>query len=91
MKKFAVIVAGGTGTRMGGAEPKQFMLLRDKPVLYYAIRPFFRLFEIRSSWFFPRSTWKRASPSLIRISGKDIQLTTGGYPISVGQKWPGPG
>jgi 2-C-methyl-D-erythritol 4-phosphate cytidylyltransferase len=40
MKKFAVIVAGGSGTRMGGTLPKQFMLLKDKPVLYYTLKTF---------------------------------------------------
>ncbi|MGN6292722.1 MAG: 2-C-methyl-D-erythritol 4-phosphate cytidylyltransferase [Chitinophagaceae bacterium] len=40
MKKYAVIVAGGSGTRMGASIPKQFMLLKDKPVLYYSIKAF---------------------------------------------------
>ena len=40
MKKFAVIVAGGKGTRMNSDIPKQFLLLKDKPVLYYTIRAF---------------------------------------------------
>jgi 2-C-methyl-D-erythritol 4-phosphate cytidylyltransferase len=40
MKKYAVIVAGGSGTRMGSDLPKQFMLLKDKPVLYYSIKTF---------------------------------------------------
>lgn len=40
MKKYAVIVAGGSGTRMGGSLPKQFLLLKDKPVLYYSIKAF---------------------------------------------------
>ena len=40
MKKFAVIVAGGTGTRMNNTTPKQFLLLNGKPVLYYTIHTF---------------------------------------------------
>lgn len=40
MKKFAVIVAGGSGTRMGSSLPKQFILLKEKPVLYYSIKAF---------------------------------------------------
>ncbi|MCG2615794.1 2-C-methyl-D-erythritol 4-phosphate cytidylyltransferase [Terrimonas sp. NA20] len=40
MKKYAIIVAGGSGSRMGGSVPKQFMLLKDKPVLYYSIKTF---------------------------------------------------
>lgn len=40
MKKYAVIVAGGSGTRMGSDLPKQFILLKDKPVLYYSLKTF---------------------------------------------------
>lgn len=45
MKKYAVIVAGGMGTRMGGGIPKQFMLLKDKPVLYYTLTTFLEAFD----------------------------------------------
>lgn len=40
MKKYAIIVAGGTGRRMGNSTPKQFLLLNDKPVLYYTLKAF---------------------------------------------------
>ncbi len=45
MKKFAVIVAGGNGTRMNSSLPKQFMLLQGKPVLYYSIKSFLDAYE----------------------------------------------
>lgn len=45
MKKFAVIVAGGSGSRMGADLPKQFMLLNDKPVLYYTLKTFLETYE----------------------------------------------
>jgi len=45
MKKFAVIVAGGTGTRMNNTIPKQFLLLKGKPVLYYTINAFLQAYE----------------------------------------------
>ena len=44
MKKFAVIVAGGTGTRMNNTTPKQFLLLNGKPVLYYTIHTFLQAY-----------------------------------------------
>ena len=44
MKKYAVIVAGGFGTRMGKSLPKQFMLLREKPLLYYTMNAFLEAF-----------------------------------------------
>ena len=40
MNKYAIIVAGGIGSRMGNSTPKQFLLLHDKPVLYYTIKTF---------------------------------------------------
>lgn len=42
--KFAVLVAGGKGTRMGSAMPKQFLPLLGKPVLYYTILAFIEAF-----------------------------------------------
>jgi 2-C-methyl-D-erythritol 4-phosphate cytidylyltransferase len=40
VERFAVIVAGGTGSRMGGEVPKQFLLLRGKPILAYSLEAF---------------------------------------------------
>ena len=40
MKRYAVIVAGGSGTRMGGEIPKQFLPLRHRPVLMYTLEAF---------------------------------------------------
>ena len=37
---YAIIVAGGSGTRMGAALPKQFLDLCGKPVLYWSIKAF---------------------------------------------------
>jgi 2-C-methyl-D-erythritol 4-phosphate cytidylyltransferase len=41
MKKYVIIVAGGTGTRMKGDVPKQFMLLNEKPIILYSIEAFY--------------------------------------------------
>jgi len=45
MKKFAIIVAGGTGSRMNNTTPKQFLLLKGKPVLYYTIHSFLQTYD----------------------------------------------
>jgi 2-C-methyl-D-erythritol 4-phosphate cytidylyltransferase len=45
MKKFAVIVAGGTGSRMNNTIPKQFLLLQGKPILYYTIYSFLQAYD----------------------------------------------
>lgn len=44
MKKYAVIVAGGSGSRMGSVIPKQFLLLKGKPLLWYSIAVFVKTF-----------------------------------------------
>lgn len=36
----AILLAGGKGTRMGAAKSKQFIELKDKPILYYTIKLF---------------------------------------------------
>jgi len=41
-KNYAIIVAGGTGTRMGVDTPKQFLLLGGLPVMMHAILAFYR-------------------------------------------------
>lgn len=40
MKKYALIVAGGSGTRMKTGELKQFMLLAGKPLLMHTLERF---------------------------------------------------
>lgn len=40
MKKFALIVAGGSGVRMGKEVPKQFLVLAGKPMLMHTIETF---------------------------------------------------
>lgn len=39
-KKYAVIVAGGTGSRLGGGLPKQFRNLNGMPVLWWSMKAF---------------------------------------------------
>jgi len=42
MKKFALIVAGGSGSRMNNAVPKQFIEINDRPVLMHTLDAFFK-------------------------------------------------
>ncbi|MEO7082164.1 MAG: 2-C-methyl-D-erythritol 4-phosphate cytidylyltransferase, partial [Flavobacteriales bacterium] len=42
MERSAIIVAGGIGKRMATPVPKQFLLLRGKPVLCHSITAFHR-------------------------------------------------
>ena len=40
MKKIAVVLAGGRGSRMNSDIPKQYLMLKGRPVLYYALKAF---------------------------------------------------
>jgi 2-C-methyl-D-erythritol 4-phosphate cytidylyltransferase len=45
MKKYAVIVAAGSGIRMGSVLPKQFLLIHNKPILWYTLHIFLKSFK----------------------------------------------
>ena len=45
MNKYAVIVAGGNGSRMNSAVPNQFLLIKNKPVLYYTLHTFLNAYD----------------------------------------------
>jgi 2-C-methyl-D-erythritol 4-phosphate cytidylyltransferase len=45
MKKIALIVAAGNGSRMNLETPKQFLLLKKKPILYYTIQSFLNAYD----------------------------------------------
>jgi 2-C-methyl-D-erythritol 4-phosphate cytidylyltransferase len=45
MKKYAVIVAGGAGSRMGSPLPKQFLLIHQKPIIWYTLHTFLKSYR----------------------------------------------
>jgi 2-C-methyl-D-erythritol 4-phosphate cytidylyltransferase len=45
MKKYAILVAGGSGSRMNASTPKQFLQLKGKPILYYSIQAFINAYS----------------------------------------------
>ncbi len=40
MRTAAVILAAGSGKRMGSSTKKQYMLMKDRPIIYYALKIF---------------------------------------------------
>ena len=46
MQKIALIVAGGIGERMNAAIPKQFLLLKEAPILIHTLKKFSHFEEI---------------------------------------------
>ena len=80
MEKFAVIVAGGKGQRMGNAIPKQFLPLAGKPVLYHTIKAFKDAFDdIKLVLVLPQDQLSYAQMVLQAFPERiDIAIVTGG-------------
>jgi 2-C-methyl-D-erythritol 4-phosphate cytidylyltransferase len=80
MKKYAVIVAGGAGKRMGSDLPKQFMLLKDKPVLYYSLKVFLDAYDdLEVILVLPEEHTGKGQEIIDAWFDKDrIQITEGG-------------
>lgn len=81
MKKIAVIVAGGSGVRMGVETPKQFLLLNNKPILWHTINCFLQTFnDIKIVVVLPVQHLQKGK-DIINDFGADaykIEITTGG-------------
>jgi len=80
MKKYAVIVAAGSGLRMGSSVPKQFLLLRGKPVLWYTITAFLNAFEDLEIILVVAQTQLDTANNILKSlpSSNRIQMVTGG-------------
>lgn len=80
MLKYAIIVAGGSGTRMGGTLPKQFLLLQGKPILYYTISAFLQAYQdLQLILVLPPALTDMGQEIIDAWFDKDrIRITTGG-------------
>lgn len=81
MKKFAVIVAGGSGKRMGNTIPKQFLLLKGKAVLWYTLDTFLRAYsDLKIILVLPDQHIKRGHAIINSFKENNrIEITAGGY------------
>ena len=80
LKKYAVIVAGGAGVRMGTSLPKQFLLINGKPVLYHTIKSFITVFpDIEIILVLPQAQIELGKEIIDGFfSEANIQITVGG-------------
>lgn len=80
MKKYAVIVAGGSGTRMGNIMPKQFLLLKGKPLLWYTIDSFLRAYDdMEIILVLPKDHLIKGEKIAAQLNSENkIKLVTGG-------------
>lgn len=76
----AGIVAGGSGTRMGGDIPKQFAPLGNEPVLIHTVQAFCTHPQVDAVIIGVHSLWKEHTRSLIARSfpDKSILIAEGG-------------
>lgn len=80
MKKYAIIVAGGNGTRMGTAMPKQFLLLQQKPLLWYTLDTFLHAFDdIRIILVLPKENKEEGVKIIQTLNAAErVTITEGG-------------
>jgi 2-C-methyl-D-erythritol 4-phosphate cytidylyltransferase len=80
MEKYAVIVAGGTGSRMLAALPKQFLLLKGKPVLWHTITAFLNAFaDMQIILVLPEEHIEKGTAIVNATDAPNrIRITTGG-------------
>lgn len=80
MDKYAVIVAGGTGQRMGTDLPKQFLLLNNRPMILYTLDAFLQAFEDMQIVVVVHTNYLRTLESILKEydTQHKIHLVTGG-------------
>jgi 2-C-methyl-D-erythritol 4-phosphate cytidylyltransferase len=80
MAKLAVIVAGGSGLRMGNELPKQFLLLEGKPILLHSIDAFLKTYpDIKIHLVIPKQYIAYTKELLLNFEyNTSIQIIEGG-------------
>jgi len=79
MEKIAVIVAGGSGLRMGKNIPKQFLLLNNKPIIFHTINAFIEAFrEIKIVLVLPKNNLEQGETIAEEFKNTNIQIVIGG-------------
>ena len=79
MNKIAVIVAGGSGQRMSSIVPKQFLLLKQKALLWHTANSFLNAFpDMQLIVVLPEAHLERGKEVLRDLDTKRIIYTIGG-------------
>lgn len=68
-KVFAIVVAAGSGSRFGSRVPKQFLLLRDRPLVAHALKRFEDAPEVDEIVLVVPETSLADAEALVRRSG----------------------
>ncbi|MFM7510472.1 MAG: 2-C-methyl-D-erythritol 4-phosphate cytidylyltransferase [Bacteroidota bacterium] len=79
MKKHAVIVAGGTGVRMGVPQPKQFLEIAGEPIIIHTLRAFAKAFsDIQLTLVLPANHLQEGAALIASKLDIPVQLVAGG-------------
>lgn len=80
MNKYAVIVAGGSGQRMGSDIPKQFLWLNGQPILQYTIKTFLQAYDdVKIILVLPAMHIEQGKTMISNMNVYErVQITTGG-------------
>lgn len=62
---YGVILAGGVGSRMGGDKPKQYLTVKDKPIIIYTIEKFFAVPDFEKIIVLCPKQWVEHTKNLI--------------------------
>ncbi|WP_317175154.1 2-C-methyl-D-erythritol 4-phosphate cytidylyltransferase [Hymenobacter qilianensis] len=89
--RFAILVAGGSGTRMGAGQPKQFLELLGEPVLLHTLRRFAET-SLGVQQFvvvLPPTSSIRGTTSVPGIRSQfRTRWWAGAFSVGFGKKWP---
>lgn len=81
MKKSVIVVAGGSGLRMGSSVPKQFLLLNNLPVLMHTLKRFYEFdVEINIIVVLPENETERWKSLIAKYNFQIKHTITSGGP-----------
>ena len=63
---YGVILAGGIGSRMGGEKPKQYLTVKNKPIIIYTIEKFFTCPQFEKVIVLCPAQWVEHTKNLIK-------------------------
>ena len=63
----ALILAGGTGTRLGADIPKQYIEIKGRPIIVYGMAPFFNSEKVDAVWIVADAFWQEFIEKQVKI------------------------
>lgn len=63
----ALILAGGTGTRLGADIPKQYIEIKGRPIITYGMDPFFNSEKVDAVWIVADAFWQEFIEKQVKI------------------------